>query len=126
MAVVLTAQPVELQLDLELVIEGIPFILRLDWNERLARWCFGFWRADQPVLVGRRLVPGVPMNNRYTGEHLPGGVFLSARLDGAQEPVGKDELGRAAFIFYVPREEFLEELGPRDDLLQLVRIEEAP
>lgn len=124
MALVLTTQPIDLQLDMELTLESIAFVLRLEWSTRSQRWRYGFWADEEtPILVGRRLIPGMFMNNRYTGELLPDGVFMCARLDGTTRPVGMNELGRDALIFYTPREEFEAEQAADAPLFQIVRVE---
>lgn len=89
-------------------IEGVPYLFRFDWNGRRARWVVSLYEADTgaPILVGRTIVDGWPLNLRARDERLPKGVFMAYDPSGSGIDPGLTELsasGRTP-LFFVPDE----------------------
>jgi len=127
MALIIPTTGIDRQQDLELTIEGVSFVLRFQWLERLARWAVDFLRADgEPVLASRALIPNRPLNDRFTDEQLPDGLFVAVRRDGTSAPFGLGELSSECLFFYLPSAELAAERPARVDAFGTLTFRAVP
>ena len=89
-------------------VEGRDLRFRFDWNGRRKRWAVSIYAVEtgDPILVGRTIVDGWPLNLRARDARLPSGVFMAYDPSGSRVDPGFTELhasGRAP-LFFVPDE----------------------
>ena len=89
-------------------VEGVPYRFRFSWNGRRARWTMSLYEADTdaPIIVGRTIVDGWPLNLRSRDARLPNGVFMAFDPAGSRVDPGFPDLaetGRTK-LFFVPAE----------------------
>lgn len=87
-------------------VEGVPYRFRFSWNSRRARWTMSLYAADTdaPIIIGRTIVDGWPLNLRSRDARLPKGVFMAFDPAGSRMDPGFADLaetGRSR-LFFVP------------------------
>lgn len=98
--------PIQLPLDtplftIKVMLTGVDYILRFDYQERQDRWYFGLYTAEnEPILVGRKVVCGWDvLRTCALSTRPPGQLFFLSSDD--QRPPGLTALGRTAILIYV-------------------------
>jgi hypothetical protein len=89
-------------------VDGVDLRFFFDWNGRRARWMVSIFvpDTDEPILVGRTITDGWPLNLRSRDARLPRGFFIAYDQGGAKKDPGFAELhasGRTP-LFFVPVE----------------------
>lgn len=59
------------------------------WRPRLGAWYIDIFEDDRPILLGRRLVPGQPLQGSLPAD-LPGVIFVTGPDDYSKEDLGGD------------------------------------
>jgi hypothetical protein len=102
---------IELEGGVELTLDGVPCVVRFQYNERVARWFVDLLDvAGVPVVAGRVLNPTVILNPRKLSG-LPPGVFYATRVDGEDTPFSRDNFARECVFWYQNRDEYAAELA---------------
>lgn len=78
------------------------FIFAFRWNERAQIWTLDVTAADStPIVVGRRVKPGVSMLAGATSEQRPPGTLYFWTVDNTDPlPIGRDDLGSVVGCYY--------------------------
>lgn len=83
-------------------LDGTPYVLDFDWNERAGSWALGVSLVDGTVLVaGRRIVVGYPLLNRFKDPRLPRGVLMAMDTSNQDADPGEAELGARVQLVYI-------------------------
>ena len=80
-------------------LDGIMYLIRFTWSEYAQRWSFGLYTLQkEPIAVGIRIVPRIPLNLHIAIASFPSGAFL---VNTSFKEVGRDDFvsGKAAFIY---------------------------
>lgn len=100
----LDAQDPHAELSVEL--DGSPWVLSLDWNERDGAWYLSVFADDAartPVVEGWRICTGGLPLKRARGVR-PEGEIQFVALGGGDADPGRDELGSRVVALYYDRE----------------------
>lgn len=89
--------------DFTVELDGRPYVLELAWNARAAAWFLHVRDADGgPLLMGLKLVVGLPLLRRFRHEdRLPRGELIAVDTQGAAADPGLDDLGRRVLLLYL-------------------------
>jgi hypothetical protein len=111
MASVIDLSGIELEGGVELTLDGVPCIVRFQWNERIGRWFVDLLDVSGAhVIAGRVLNPTVVLNPRAVAA-LPPGVFYATRVDGGDAPFTRDNFAREVIFWYQDRDEYNAEIA---------------
>lgn len=76
-------------------LDGVVCQYRLVWSSRIGRWALDVMTPQgDPILVGRKVLPGRPIFYRTRDDRLPPGELFVIDRSGTGEPPGRNELGR--------------------------------
>ncbi len=103
--------PVEIPVSLDtplwsqrITLDGVEYVLRLDWNDREARWSLSLGTTDLVWLrTGLKIVAGVSLLRIGTADpRLPPGTLMAIDLKGDGPPPAFQDLGRRVKLYYFP------------------------
>lgn len=87
--------------DFQIALDGAMFWLEFHWNLRDSSWRFSIFDAtDTPLLVGRKVVLGIPLINRFRDPRLPAGDLSAIDTSGADVEPGFADLGARVHLLY--------------------------
>lgn len=87
-------------------LDGVSLQLEFMWNARDASWYVDFYTAElEPILLGRRVVPDLPLWGRSRDERFPGGQLVCNDTKGTGTIPGRRELGDTFVLTYFSAEE---------------------
>lgn len=93
-------------MEVETVLGEVPVLLRLTWGVRAQAWTIDLLTpAGDPLLVGVRLVLGLPLWRGARDARLPAGVVVPVRIGGAGDPGPLDLETGAVQLLYYPADE---------------------
>lgn len=100
-----TASP-EAPVEVETALGDVQVTLRLTWGVRSRSWTIDLYTPEgDPILVGVRLVLGLPLWRGARDARLPAGVVLPVRIGGAGDPGPLDlETGAVQVLYYSAEE----------------------
>ncbi len=82
-------------------LDGEPYIIELRWNNRASAWFLSLYTpTNAPLLLGRRVVIGVPMLRRHRTPAFPPGEMLAVDTTGANQDPGANDLGARVVLMY--------------------------
>lgn len=120
MARQLTLQPQLLSYRALYVLDGAIVNIDLFYSERCGAWYASLYTQDGlPILLGRRVVAGWPINPGTRDARLPVGLFFCVNTGEDESDPGVVGLGTTSQIVYVPLAELqadLAEIAPIDYL----------
>lgn len=101
-----TIASAETPMEVETVLGEVPVLLRLTWGVRAQAWTIDLLTpAGDPLLVGVRLVLGLPLWRGARDARLPAGVVVPVRIGGAGDPGPLDlETGAVQLLYYTADE----------------------
>lgn len=120
MARVIDLYPERQAYQLTLSLDGVSFVLDIEWRVRARAWYFGWYALDgTPLWVGRRANLGVNLTPANV-DGLPAGGFFIYRMDARFDDPGELDLGGVARLFYLSSEEVEQTaIPPRDVALSV-------
>lgn len=97
-----TTASADAPVEVETALGDVPVVLRLAWSVRSRSWTIDLYTPDgDPLLVGVRLVLGLPLWRGAVDARLPDGVVLPVRIGGAGDPGPLDlETGAVQVLYY--------------------------
>ena len=96
---------------------GVILTLDLEYHARTDDWWVSFLDEEaQPIVTGRRVVTGWPLNLSVYDDRMPQGFFLAVREGAGAGDAQAGELGRAVKLLFLDAAE-LAELAPDQDPL---------
>lgn len=83
-------------------LDGIPYVLRFDWIQRIQRWSFSILSVSgEPLLMTKGLVLGADLLRQSKHDpRLPQGVLLVLDTEGKNADPGLFTLGRRHLLAY--------------------------
>lgn len=95
--------------EFRITLDGVKYTVELRWNARSNRWTFSLRTRDgEPLLVGRRVVVGMPLLMRGTDPRMPPGDIIAVDQAGLDADPGRDDLGSRVLLMYVTANELAE------------------
>lgn len=76
------------------ILDGIQYVLKMDWNDRFERWHLSIYSATEvPLVLGLPLHVNSNVNGRFEIEGAPAGLFMLfdnslKELEGTRESLG--------------------------------------
>jgi hypothetical protein len=96
---------------------GVILTLALSYRVRTDDWWISFLDEEsQPILQGKRIVTGWPLNIGVYDDRLPQGLFVALRLGEGESDARAGELGRTVKLTFFEASD-LAALGDEPDLL---------
>lgn len=87
-------------------LSDVAYRLHLEWNERAEAWFLGIATSDgTPLLSGRRVVVGWPLNFGASDPRLPRGVIEAIDLQGMDLDPAYGDLGTRVVLAFTPASE---------------------
>lgn len=87
-------------------LDGVTLQLEFKWNARAGAWYVDFYTAElDPILLGQKIVPDLPLWGRSRDPRLPGGQFVCNDTKGTGDSPGRRELGDTFVLTYFTAEE---------------------
>ena len=122
MAQVIPLYPERQAYRLALSLDGVSFVLDIEWRVRARAWYLGWYALDgTPLWVGRRANLGVDLTPTAL-DGLPAGGFFIYRMDDRFDDPGELELGGVARLFYLSSEEVEQTAIPARDVPLAVAV----
>lgn len=87
-------------------LNGRQVLIDARWNGRDAAWYLDMLtEAEEPIVMGMKVVLGVLLGGRTTNTEFPVGVLMASDLSGTGREATLDDLGtRVLVYFYTPEE----------------------
>lgn len=88
-------------------LDGIPYLVHLQWNTRESYWTVGLALDDGTVLLdGAALRVGHDLLRQHTGDDIPAGALVAIDTSGRDLDPGRDDLtnGRVQLIYLTAAE----------------------
>ena len=77
------------------------YVFKIDWNERLSRWMFSLYDAqDNPLVVGLYLRVNFDLLSRFKINGMPSGMLMLYDASGSGEECGRNELGTRCKLLF--------------------------
>lgn len=104
--------PVIPQFTQEIILEGISYKLRFNYNDRESLWYISLSTAnDEPIAEGIKVVLNLPLFRKIADARAPGGEIYAMETDAFGESTGQPpsltDLGTRVELLYVDEEEIL-------------------
>jgi hypothetical protein len=117
MALEIVTRPELLAYRNTVTLGGVILTIDLAYHIRTDDWWIGFYDEEGlPIVEGRRLVTGWPLNISALDERMPQGIFLAVRQGEGEADARIGELGRAVRLLFLDADE-LTSLEPATDPL---------
>ena len=98
-------------------LDGLILTVGLSYRVRTNDWWLSLFDEEgSPLLQGKRVVTGWPLNIGVFDPHLPRGLFIALRLGEGEDDARAGELGRTVKLTFWEAAE-LAELAPAQDPL---------
>lgn len=82
-------------------LEGIDYVLRFNFNERMNRWVMGIYDAEEtPIILGIALVVNYSLLRIYTVEGMPPGEMILFDTSEKNQECGRNDLGNRCILVY--------------------------
>jgi len=93
--------------DMELTLDGVPYIIKFNWNSRYEFWTISFYDREKTVLVtGIKIVINYELLTQLVDKGLPPGQLYAIRENESHDRLTKDEFfNNDAFLIYVSEDE---------------------
>lgn len=117
MAVEIVIRPELLAYRDTVTLGGVILTLDLEYHQRTDDWWISWYDEElQPIVTGRRIVTGWPLNLSVYDDRMPQGMFLAVREGAGSDDARAGELGRAVKLLFLDADE-LAALEPESDPL---------
>jgi len=91
----------EASYDQTVQLEGVNYVLRLNWNSTYSYWAMSIYNEQgEPLLLGVRLIIGVELLVRYRLSNLPPGSLLVVDFTDNLLRLGRETLDGDARLMY--------------------------
>lgn len=92
--------------DYRVSLSGTKYTVELRWNSRSEHWTLSLYTADgDPIVVGRRVVVGIPLFRRYRDDRLPAGTLVAVDTTDREQDPGFNDLGNRVQLVYLDPED---------------------
>jgi hypothetical protein len=83
-------------------LDSVAFQLDLEWNDRELAWYLNLYDANlNPLVMGRKVVLGIPLLGRFQGiAGLPPGDLIAFDTSNTDNPPGLLDLGDRVVLLY--------------------------
>lgn len=106
MAVVLPLDSVDSHYTVAVKLEGVRYLLGMDWNEREGSWYLSLSQEDSTAIVsGLRVVPDWPLLRRVTDAAGPPGEIVFRNTNANDAAPGRYDIGESFVPLYYEESE---------------------
>lgn len=89
-------------------LDGVTFILDIQWNQVMGAWYVGISDAESNQLVcGRRIVVGTAPFGKFADPRLPAGLIMPIDTSNQDLDPGLNDLGDRVQLIYITAAELL-------------------
>lgn len=87
-------------------LDGATYKIEMLWSDRDESWsCSLFTGEDAPLVLGRKVVLGLPLFERFKDARLPPGKLIAIDTSSDRREAGLSDLGRRVQLVYLDASE---------------------
>ena len=76
-------------------VDGVVLGIKYVFMERTKEWVMSIYTNEGvPIIQGAKIQPNIDLFGKYAFDELPDGVFVCAKVDKTDEPLGRDNFGK--------------------------------